>query len=147
MFVTMCFLSSCVRRNELNLRLNDIDSRDIEIYLSAGFPYSSLEETTCIYRNGTIKEIPNEYGENDWIIIYKNEKICKFRHFKTNRNNIHSYYFTLHTDSSNIFCDVYIRGKNSIEQSTIQLIDINHITNSTTPTSIRNGTSIPTLSQ
>ena len=126
MLITMFLLSSCIHRNDLNLKFNNVDSKDIEIYLSAGFPFSSLEKATCIYRNGTINAIPNEYGENDWIIIYKNEKICRFRHFKINRNDKHSYFFTLQSDSSKIFCDVCIKGKSNMTQSNIQFIDINH---------------------
>lgn len=122
--ITMFLMCSCIQRNNLSLKFDNINSKDIEIYLSAGVPFSTLEQATCIYKNGIINNIPNEYGENDWIIIYKNNSRCMFRHFKTNRNNKHSYFFTLYSDSSNIYCDVYIRGKNRMKQ-TIQLIDIN----------------------
>ncbi len=136
MLITMFLLSSCVHRNELGLKFNNVDSSDIEIYLSAGLPFSTFEKATCIYKNGTINTIPNEYGENDWIIVYKNAKICKFRHFKTNRNDKHSYFLTLHSDSSNIFCDVCIRGKNDMEQTNLQLTDINQFFQSSNPNSI-----------
>ncbi len=124
MFIAVIFLSSCVRKNDLNLKFNNVDSLDVEIYLSAGAPFSTLDKATCVYKNGTRNAIPNEYGENDWIIIYKNEKIGKFRHFKTNRNNKHSYFFTLHSDSSNVFGDICISGRDNMAQTTIPLIDI-----------------------
>ena len=123
MTIAMFLMTSCIHRNNLRLKFENIDSNDIEVYLSAGGPFLSTEIATCIYKNGTINAIPNEYGENDWLIIYKNEKICMFRHFKTNRNDKHLYFFTLYSDSSNIYCDVYIRGMNEVKKN-IQLIDI-----------------------
>lgn len=122
--ITMFLPSSCIHRNNLSLKFDNVDPKEIEIYISAGVPFSTLEQATCIYKNGIINNIPNEYGENDWIIIFKNKSRCKFRHFKTNRNDKHSYYFTFYSDSSIIYCDVSIRGKNTMKQ-TVQLIDIN----------------------
>lgn len=127
---------SCTHRNDLRLKFENIDSNDIEIYLSAGGPFSTFERATCIYKNGTINAIPNEYGENDWVIIYKNKKICKFRHFKTNRNDKHVYFFTLYSDSSNIYCDVYIKGMNELKKN-IQLIDISQNLQSSSSSSDR----------
>ncbi len=126
MLVTLFLLSSCVSRNKLCLQFENLDPSDIEIYLSAGYPFSSLEESTCIYKDSTFNTIPNEYGENDWIIIYKNQKICKFRHFKTNRNDKHLYIFTLRADSTNIFCDISISGKNNMKLTNIRFTDITH---------------------
>ena len=65
--------------NRLTINCKGLDSNDIEIYLSPGRPLQhndnqsiKYEYLTLIYKNGVYYDIPNEYGENDWVINYKN---------------------------------------------------------------------------
>jgi len=44
-----------------------------------------------IFDGKTENKIPNNYGENDFIIRYGNQYYFPFRHFKTNRMHQHNY--------------------------------------------------------
>ena len=51
MIIMMFLMSSCIHRNNLSLKFENIDSNDIEVYLSAGGPFTTTERATCIYGN------------------------------------------------------------------------------------------------
>lgn len=112
-------LSSCSDKNKLTMSYGTMNSNDFEIYLSI-FPEF---QNKLIYKEGIYYDIPNEYGENDWIITYKGELQCKFRHFKTNRRHSHQYLFSIYEEDT-LYCDIDIRGKNNIK-NTLLFIPIN----------------------
>jgi len=59
--------------------------------------------------------VPQEYGENDFILTYDKKYFLKFRHFKFNRKHQHSYDFYFYKKGENIFIDVDIEGANDME--------------------------------
>jgi hypothetical protein len=91
----------------------ELNPNDFEIYLSI-FPEF---RDRPIYKAKIYSDIPNEYGENDWIIVYKGQQQCKFRHFKTNRRYTHKYKFVFYEKQDTLYCDINIRGKNSIKNT------------------------------
>ena len=90
---------------------------DFVIYLSAGIPTHLNDNPTLIYKEGVYYNIPNEYGENDWSITYKEQQQCLFRHFKTNRRYTHKYKFIIYEKQGTLYCDIDIRGNNSMIHS------------------------------
>lgn len=97
-----------------------LNPNDFEIYLSIYSEDASIityKNPILIYKEGVYYNIPNEYGENDWIIIYKGQQQCKFRHFKTNRRNTHKYKFVFYEKQDTLYCDIDIRGKNSMKHT------------------------------
>lgn len=110
-------VSSCCNKNQLTLDCGALNPHDIVIYLSTGIPIHLNDNPTLIYKEGVHYTIPNEYGENDWIIIYKGQLQCMFRHFKTNSRYIHKYKFIIYEKQDTFYCDINIRGKNSMLHS------------------------------
>jgi hypothetical protein len=88
----------------------------------------SVEYTTAIasYRNdinfskkinhilildGTTRgTIPNNYGENDFIVSYVGQYYASFRHFKTNRRHQHDYTFYLYKKEDALYMRVTVEG-------------------------------------
>ena len=108
---------SCRHNNELQIDFGEIDQNNIEIYLSAGIPSRINDNPYLIYRDGYYYDIPNVYGENDWIIYYKKRQIIHFRHFKTNSQNNHIYNFKFRKADDSILCIVNIIGNNCMKSS------------------------------
>jgi len=97
----------------MSIDFGTLNSNDVEIYLSIFPGFRNMP----IYREGIYYDIPNEYGENDWIIIYKGQQQSKFRHIKTNRRNSHKYDLVFHEKLDTIFYDIDIKGGNSMKLS------------------------------
>lgn len=110
-------ISSCCNKNKLTVDYGVLNPNDFVIYLSAGIPIHLNENPTLIYKEGVCYDIPNEYGENDWIITYKGQLQCLFRHFKTDRRYTHKYRFIIYEKQDTFYCDIDIRGKNSMFHS------------------------------
>ena len=102
-------ISSCCKKNILNVDYGKLNPNDFEISLSI-FPEFRDKK---IYQAGVYHDIPNEYGENDWVITYKGQQKCQFRHFKKNRRYTHKYKFVFYENQDTLYCDIDIRGKNS----------------------------------
>ncbi len=111
--IVLMGISSCSNKNKLTVDYGALSPNDFEIYLSI-FP--EIRDKP-IYKDGVYYDVPNEYGENDWVIIYKDQQQCKFRHFKTNRRHTHKYKFVVSEKQDTIYCDVDIRGKNSLKHA------------------------------
>ena len=109
----LMIISSCCNKNKLTVDYGELNPNDFEIYLSI-FP--EIRDKP-IYKEEVYYDIPNEYGENDWVIIYKGQQQCKFRHFKTNRRYAHKYKFIVYEKQDTIYCDIDIRGKNTIKHT------------------------------
>lgn len=109
-------------RNKLTVDFGNLNPNDFEIYLSDGIPLRYNKCPTLIYKDGVYYDIPNEYGENDWLIDYKGQKQCTFRHFKTNRRYTHRYKFAIFEKQDTLYCAINIRGKNS-EKDTVVFVE------------------------
>ena len=106
-------------RNKLTVDFGNLNPNDFEIQLSL---LLSNHSPVIIYKDGVYYDIPNEYGENDWLINYKGQKQCKFRHFKTNRRYTHRYKFAIFEKQDTLYCAIDIRGKNS-EKDTVVFVE------------------------
>ena len=74
------------------------------------------DRSVLLFSNGKpCNEIPNEYGENDFLIIYDDKYYLSFRHFKLNRRHQHDYYFKFNVKQDNIFVEVDIKGKDRMK--------------------------------
>ena len=74
------------------------------------------ERSLLLFDNGSSQnEIPNEYGENDYLITYDNEYYLSFRHWKLNRRHQHDYYFKFYMKQDSIFVKVNIEGEDQME--------------------------------
>ncbi|MFK7748322.1 MAG: hypothetical protein AB8B65_08030 [Kordia sp.] len=63
-----------------------------------------------IFDGTTTKTIPNNYGENDFVISYGNEYYVRFSHFKTNWRHQHDYIFYLYKKEDELYVKVTIEG-------------------------------------
>ena len=117
--LSLMILFPCCNKNKIKIDFGIFNSNDFEIYLSAGIPIRLNENPTIIYKEGVYYHIPNEYGENDWVITYKGQQKCEFRHFKTNWRYTHKYYFGFYEKQDTLYCDVDIRGKNKEKETLI----------------------------
>jgi hypothetical protein len=113
--IGLLLLASCKDQNRFTLDLSDSFSKD---------DFTILLETPSvdtIYANGTVYPIPDKYGENDWIILYKDSLSGKFRHFKTNRNDRHSYLFQIFRAKDSVLCLVNIEGVSELKRKVAML--------------------------
>ncbi len=109
LIVYLCY--SC--NNNIEVDCENLTPNDIEIYLSAGIPLRYNKNPTLIYKDDVCYDIPNEYGENDWLVIYKGQEKCIFRHFKTNRRHTHKYKFVFYEKHDTLFCAIDFHGKDA----------------------------------
>ncbi len=86
----------------------DINIQDVKIELSI---WGTDIVDKVMFENGSSETIPEEYGENDWYLSYKN-KHTAFRHFKTNNRADHNYNFHFYEENDTIKCNVEIEGYN-----------------------------------
>lgn len=108
--IGLLVLGSCKGQNKFTLDLSDsFDKEDFTILLKT-------PSSDTIYANGTEYPIPDEYGENDWTILYKDSLAGKFRHFKTNRNDRHSYLFQIFRGKDSVLCIVKIEGASELKR-------------------------------
>ncbi len=69
------------------------------------------EKGTLLFDNGNSQDkIPNEYGENDFLITYDEKYYLSFRQFKLNRRHQHNYIFDFYEQHDSIFIKVNIKG-------------------------------------
>jgi len=73
--------------------------------------YSVIYKNKTIYDGSNTFQIPEEYGENDFQLIYKDSLYACFRHLKLNSNSDHIYKFQFYKESNKIKCKVSIIGK------------------------------------
>ena len=111
-------------RNKLTVDFGDLNPNDFEIHLSLYSADTIYHNPIIIYKDGVYYDIPNEYGDNDWVIYYKGEKQCAFRHYKNNRNwnYSHRYKFAIFEKQDTLYCAINIRGKNS-EKDTVVFVE------------------------
>ena len=108
-------------RNKLTVDFGNLNPNDFEIQLGLLIA-DTYHSPVIIYKDGVYYDIPNEYGENDWLIDYKGQKQCTFRHFKTNRRYTHRYKFAIFEKQDTLYCAIDIRGKNS-EKDTVVFVE------------------------
>ena len=108
-------------RNKLTVDFGNLNPNDFEIQIGLLIS-DTYHSPVIIYKDGVYYDIPNEYGENDWLIDYKGQKQCTFRHFKTNRRNTHRYKFAIFEKQDTLYCAIDIRGKNS-EKDTVVFVE------------------------
>ncbi|MGY3795668.1 hypothetical protein [Aquimarina sp. 433] len=114
LIILFCLILFSCNKNEINIATNDnLNRNDFKIELEVLTEPEFLTKH-YIFENGIFKDIPNAYGENDWRIYYKDSLIFKFRHFKTNRNELHNYTFKFEQMNNKIVCDVSILGTNKL---------------------------------
>lgn len=101
-------LLGCKPNNQFDVQVsNEINENDITI----NFFETSLKQIKPIYKNGKKnEEIPLVYGENEWMISYKDSLTLEFTHFKTNRNDKHEYFFKFYKQDGVVWADVNILG-------------------------------------
>jgi hypothetical protein len=113
-FLLFPFIGACGNKNRLNIKVaEDIKRKDIKIVLSALHGSSNI----AIYENELQKPIPNLYGENDWVITYKDSITAKFRHIKTNRNDYHTYFFSIYKKGMAIMADFEVEGISELKKT------------------------------
>jgi hypothetical protein len=103
--------------NSLNVRIDlPLLSEKLKIY-QGFFSINRKSDSEIILNRGTkiydgtiIKQLENDYGENDFLLIYDEKYYYQFRHFKTNNKQIDSYGFNIYKKSDTIFLKVDIKG-------------------------------------
>ena len=75
-----------------------------------------VSRSILLFNNGISKnEMPNDYGENDFLIIYDNQYYLSFRQFKFNRRHQHDYFFKFSMKQDSVFVEVDIKGKDRMK--------------------------------
>ncbi len=102
-------LTHFTNQNSLDVTSSkDINIQNVKIELSV---WGTSIVDQVMYQNGSSLTVPEEYGENDWYLSYKN-KFIAFRHFKTNKREDHNYKFHFFIEKDSIKCRVVIEGHN-----------------------------------
>ena len=92
------------------------------------FYLKNRDNNSTVYEKGTISQVPNNYGENDFLVTYKDSLYVHFRQFKTNRQNQHTYHFSFTKEKSSYFVAIDITGKNNLATK-LKLIPIHQAFN------------------
>ncbi|HEY1054634.1 MAG TPA: hypothetical protein VGE24_05845, partial [Emticicia sp.] len=97
-FLGVC-LNSC-QNNEINVEAVGMESSKVKIVLLT----IANQSGDIIYNHSEQQvEIPQEYGENEWLITYSDSLCTRFRHIKYNRNDKHSYHFRFFKTEGDIY--------------------------------------------
>lgn len=76
-----------------------------------------------IFNGINLKTIVNDYGENDFLLVYTDSCYMQFRHFKTNNKQRDTYQFKIFLKNNRIFLKAQINGSDSMEfESSFKLI-------------------------
>jgi hypothetical protein len=77
--------------------------------------FKNRSKYSVLYDGITWKDlIPNEYGENDFLITYDEKYYLQLRHFKTNCNHQHDYSFHLFRSNDKVFVNIKIVGRDAV---------------------------------
>jgi hypothetical protein len=90
---------------EFGLSVNSI-SRNTDADL-----FKNREKYLVLFDGAQKNEMPNEYGENDFLITYDNKYYLSFRQFKFNRRHQHDYNFHFRKKDNQLVVRVDINGK------------------------------------
>ncbi len=72
-------------------------------------------KSVLLYDRGrAIKRPETDHGENDFLVTYDNRYYLSFRHFITNCNRQHNYYFYLYEEGGDVRLKVRIAGKDKM---------------------------------
>ena len=109
-------ISSCCKKNKFSVDYGEFNRNDFEIYLLGELKI----DTIPIYKDGIYYDIPDWYewyGPHNWIITYKGQLQCEFGHLILNRRYTHKYKFVFYEKQDTLYCDINIRGKNSMKDT------------------------------
>lgn len=77
--------------------------------------FSNMDKYILLFKDGkAYSKLPNEYGENDFLITYDNQYYFSFRQFKFNRNHQHTYQFKIEKKHNTPYILVDIKGEEAI---------------------------------
>lgn len=78
---------------------------------------------TLIFKGKNLKPLANDYGENDFLLIYADSCYIQFRHFKTNNKQRDTYRFKIFLKDNKIFLNAEIEGTDPMQfESSFELI-------------------------
>ena len=78
--------------------------------------FSNMEKYILLFDKGKVKtKLPNEYGENDFLVTYNDQYYFSFRQFKFNRNHEHKYKFKIETENKLPHLYVEIKGEDGMK--------------------------------
>lgn len=116
--------------NQLKVTVDQsLDMNQLSIYkgfyTSDGvFDHEKFEQKgTLIFKGKSLKPLANDYGENDFLLIYADSCYIQFRHFKTNNKQRDTYRFKIFLKDNKIFLNTKIDGTDPMEfESNFKLI-------------------------
>lgn len=80
-------------------------------------------KSTLIFKGKNLKPLANDYGENDFLLVYADSCYFQFRHFKTNNKQRDTYRFKIFLKDNKIFLNTQIDGTDPMEfESSFKLI-------------------------
>jgi hypothetical protein len=77
--------------------------------------FMARKSKTILYDGERKAKLENEYGENDFLVIYDNKYYLSFRQFKFNRRHQHSYNFYLTNKNNKMILQTEIKGQNGMK--------------------------------
>ncbi|WP_315809272.1 hypothetical protein [Pseudomonas sp. C9-3] len=81
----------------------------VKLAMDASFP--KYLDVANIFFDGVQRiDIPNYYGENDFLLMYADRYMLRFRHFKTSRRHQHEYRLHLFKEQGGIHVKITIIG-------------------------------------
>lgn len=76
---------------------------DAELFTKSNF-------TTLFFDGKKTNDLPNKYGENDFLITYADSLYFSFRHYKLNRRDQHDYKFDFSLQNDTVYIKTNIKG-------------------------------------
>jgi len=106
-FIILLLNIGCSKSNTLEVVVSEnFNANDFKIELI--IIYSTPLIT--VYENNKIRTIPDGYGENDFIVSYKDSLCARIRHFKTDEEEKHNYKFRFYEKKGDVCCLIEIIG-------------------------------------
>lgn len=94
--------------NHIEVRCNDRPAEDVKV---EWLDTSDNGSRRVVWDSGrAIAPIPGRYGENDFVVTYRDVERCRFRDFKTNWRERRRYLFYCHTLDDDLTCNVAFIG-------------------------------------
>ncbi|HSH64909.1 MAG TPA: hypothetical protein VLB84_03715, partial [Bacteroidia bacterium] len=78
-------------------------------------PMNAMKKYTLVFDGENKAPVINEYGVNDFLIIYDNAYFLHFNQFKTNCNHQHDYNFHFFKNADQLWVTVDINGEDDLK--------------------------------
>lgn len=83
--------------------------------------FTNSNFATTFFNGKKAEDLPNEYGENDFLITYADSLYVAFRHYKLNRRDQHDYEFDFNLQNDTVYLKTNIKGAYKLKFKAVML--------------------------